>query len=210
MALNANPVPPDDDLPDTELLDCGRSLESVWAVHDAEGPPDPHLLRCPHCAAALRELHALDDLVRQARSADEDTAAADPARLTARVMDIVRLELRPGRSLPLGEVDEDLWIVEAAAAKSFRAAADAVPGVRAGSCQVLPLTPGAGRVRGPVTVRLEVAAALSWNLQDVAEAVRTAVTSAAVRALGLDVRAVDVAVIDILDDEDAPDGGDRG
>ncbi|QKW10504.1 hypothetical protein HUT18_32885 [Streptomyces sp. NA04227] len=202
MALNANPVPPDD-----ELLPCGRSLESLWAAHDENGPADPHVAHCPHCTAALDELHALDEVVRQARTAEEDPE--DASRLTRRVMDIVRLELRPGRSLPLGEADEDLWIVEAAAAKSFRSAADSVPGVRAGSCQVLPLTPGAGRVRGPVAVRLDIAAALSWNLQEVAEAVRAAVSAAADRSIGLEVRTVDVSVVDVLDEDQQDGGGSR-
>ncbi|MFF2848051.1 hypothetical protein ACFVT5_17290 [Streptomyces sp. NPDC058001] len=206
MALNANPGPPDG-VPDDEILACGRSLESIWAVHETpEADRDPHLRDCPYCSAALRELTELDLLVAHARTADETAAGdgegPDTDRFTARVMDIVRLELRPGRTLPLGDHEEDLWIVEAAAAKTFRAAADALPGVRAGSCQVLPATPGADRARGPVRVRLEVLASLRWNLQEVADAVRDRVTDAAHRRLGMEVRSVDVTVVDLLDDDD--------
>ncbi|MFI5943375.1 hypothetical protein ACIBCB_24380 [Streptomyces uncialis] len=217
MALNVNPLPSGDgpgtpDGPAGELLPCGRSLESVW---DAQGTPeaerDTHLRTCPHCGAALRELTTLDRLVQRARVTDE-AGTADPreaARFTARVMDVVRLELRPGRTLPLGDLDEDLWIVESAAAKTFRAAVDALPGVRAGSCQVHPADPadsGSGVPRGPVRVRLEVEVSALRNLQEAAEAVRAATVRAGAERLGLTVGRVDVTVTDLLA---ADDGRDR-
>ncbi|MCX4662381.1 hypothetical protein [Streptomyces uncialis] len=217
MALNVNPLPSGDgpgtpDGPAGELLPCGRSLESVW---DAQGTPeaerDTHLRTCPHCGAALRELTTLDRLVQRARDTDE-AGTADPreaARFTARVMDVVRLELRPGRTLPLGDLDEDLWIVESAAAKTFRAAVDALPGVRAGSCQVHPADPadsGSGVPRGPVRVRLEVEVSAHRNLQEAAEAVRAATVRAGAERLGLTVGRVDVTVTDLLA---ADDGRDR-
>ncbi|MEU0685521.1 hypothetical protein [Streptomyces uncialis] len=217
MALNVNPLPSGDgpDTPDGpagELLPCGRSLESVW---DAQGTPeaerDAHLRTCPHCVAALRELTTLDRLVQRARDTDEaDTAdPREAARFTARVMDVVRLELRPGRTLPLGDPDEDLWIVESAAARTFRAAADALPGVRAGSCRVRPADPadgGSGVPRGPVRVRLEVAVSPHRNLQEAAEDVRAATVRAGAERLGLAVGRVDVTVTDLLA---ADDGRDR-
>ncbi|MGK5529832.1 hypothetical protein [Streptomyces sp. URMC 129] len=200
MALNEPPGErsgePADEPVDGEPLPCGRSLREVWDLWD-EGPADadPHLRSCPHCTAALDELRLLGDVVRQTRTAEP----AEPGThaVTARVMDIVRLELRPGRTLPLGEPDEDTWVVEAAAARVCRAAAESLPGVRAGSCRVAP--PEDGARRGPVRVRLEIVADLSWTVPALADAVRDRVAAAAREDLGLDVDAIDVAVVDMTD-----------
>ncbi|MFJ1647870.1 hypothetical protein [Streptomyces sp. NPDC088258] len=205
---------------DEEPLPCGRELSAVWEAWDAgESARDPHLSDCPHCAAALADLAALDDAVREAR-ADEPPDRAGLAELTGRVMDIVRLELRPGRTLPLGGPEDDAWIVEAAAARAFRAAAESLPAVRAGSCRIGPLDPGAARRsgtaaggagdRGPVRVRLEVVAGLRWPLPELAESVRARVAAAAEDAIGIEVARIDVLIVDVLDDEDAAGPGHHG
>ncbi|WP_059007583.1 hypothetical protein [Streptomyces specialis] len=194
MALNE----PADESPDEELLPCGRSLMEVWEVWDeGRAGADPHLGACPHCAAALDELRLLGDVVRQTRTAERDEP--ETYAVTARVMDIVRLELRPGRALPLGGPDEDTWVVEAAAAGVFRSAAESLPGVRAGSCRVVPPAPGAGGPRGPVRVRLEVVADLSWTVPELADAVRVRVAAAARDDIGLEVGAIDIVVVDMTD-----------
>ncbi|MFC8075491.1 hypothetical protein ACFUN8_08100 [Streptomyces sp. NPDC057307] len=204
-----------------ELLPCGRELSVVWEAWDAvDGSPgavgprvvapdiagwhvsDPHLVECPYCSAALADLAALGEAVDRTREA-VPPGPAEVSDLTTRVMDIVRLELRPGRSLPLGEPDEDLWIVEAAAARAFRAAAESLPGVRAGSCRISP------RERGPVNVRLEVAAALHLNLPELAEEIRARVADSARDAIGIEVESIDVLVIDLFDDDD-DDGEEEG
>ncbi|MEU0695912.1 hypothetical protein ABZ349_18235 [Streptomyces niveus] len=196
-----------------ELLSCGRELSAVWDAWDdrdsaggSSGVADPHLVECPYCSAALADLAALGEAVDRTRAA-ERPGPAEVSDLTARVMDIVRLELRPGRSLPLGEPDEDLWIVEAAAARAFRGAAESVPGVRAGSCRIGP------RERGPVRVRLEVAAALHLSLPDLAEEIRARVAAAARDTIGIEVESIDVLVVDLFDgdgdgDEDGAGDGD--
>ncbi|MFH8983950.1 Asp23/Gls24 family envelope stress response protein [Streptomyces varsoviensis] len=191
-----------DDATDDATLPCGRTLSTVW---DSEGD-DPHVAGCPHCQEALAGLGVLDSYVRQAR------AAADPPaeEITARVMDLVRAELRPGRPLPLGEPEEDAWIVETAAARTFRAAAESLSGVLAGSCRVVPLdaeavrgTTERGRApyRGPLRVTLEVAATADWTVPELADRVRELVAEAARRTVGMDVAEIDVSVVDILDEE---------
>jgi hypothetical protein len=203
MAMSGTPEPPEERLP------CGRTLRSVWEAWDegpAPGGGDPHPADCPHCAAALDRLAVLEDFAREVRSEDarqerDDATLAAADAVTARVMDIVRLELRPGRTLPLGAPDEDAWIVEAAAAKVLRSAVDALPGVRAGSCRISPLDPApapAGGARGPLRARIEVAADLTWTVPELAAAVRERVLAAATDAVGMEVAAVDVAVVDIL------------
>ncbi|MGW1927088.1 hypothetical protein ACWCQ0_50995, partial [Streptomyces massasporeus] len=187
MALNADRQPVDG--ADDGLLPCGRSLEAVWdgAVERGRSPAAEaaHRATCPHCSAALADLRTLDALVTAARELDPPGGAD---ALTARVMDVVRLELRPGRALPLGSGPDDTgWIFEAAAARELRAAADGLPGIRAGSCRVRPLGGGAGKVgrgRGPLGVHVEVAATLE-ALPAAAEAVRGAVFAVADRVLGM-------------------------
>ncbi|MEW1718082.1 hypothetical protein [Streptomyces sp. NPDC093109] len=227
MALNARPgrpgepgeTPGHEQIHDEEPLPCGRELSAVWEAWDAgEASGDPHLTTCPHCAAALADLAALDDAVREART-DEAPDPAGLAELTGRVMDIVRLELRPGRTLPLGGPEDDAWIVEAAAARAFRAAAETLPSVRAGSCRITPLDPDAARRpttagagpgdRGPVRVRLEVAAGLRWRLPELAESVRERVAEAAREAIGIDVARIDVLIVDVLDAAEHEEGGHR-
>ncbi|MER7394981.1 Asp23/Gls24 family envelope stress response protein [Streptomyces sp. NPDC000151] len=179
-------------------LPCGRTLSEVWEAAE-ETPDDPHTAGCPHCQEAVAELGVLDDYVRRARGGDADEAAeaADAAaaeRITARVMDLVRTDLRPGRTLPLGEPADDAWITEAAAAKAFRAAAEALPAVFAGSCKVTLQAPD-----GPATVNMEVAAGLEWPLPELAERIRERVLAAADEVVGMSVSAVDVTVVDLID-----------
>lgn len=186
-----------------ERLACGRLLSDVWARWD-DRADDPHAATCPHCTAALNDLRALDAAVHAQPTGPEP----DVSNLAARVMEVVRMELRPGRTLPLGDLDEDLWIVEAAVARELRAAAEDVPGVRAGSCRVSPPTgaprPGSPQsgARGPVTVSLDIAVPPVPDLQGVAAEVRSRVTRAADTALGLALAQVDVTVVDILDQTD--------
>ncbi|MFK4065176.1 hypothetical protein [Streptomyces sp. NPDC029674] len=192
---------------ENELLPCGRDVWSVWERAE-NGEADPHALACPHCTDARHTLRHLEDVVAAAREADPREPEPDASALVGRVMDVVRLELRPGRTLPLGEEDEDAWIVEAAAARTVRAAAETLPGVRAGSCRIEALPrDGHGdaaaerRPRGPVRIRTEVAVTLAWNLPEVAERVRRRVLEAVDAELGMRVATVDVTVADIIDDD---------
>lgn len=210
MAMNENGAPRSasfDGPSEEETLPCGRHLAQVWERAETD-ERDPHAADCPHCAEALRALRTLENVVARARDDDPPAPRWDTAALADRVMDVVRLELRPGRTLPLGEADEDAWIVEASAARTFRAAVDTLPGVRAGSCRIevdppdaSAPDPPAGRLpRGPARVRVEVQVGLAENLQRVADQVRARVTGAAERELGMRLAAVDVAVVDLLDD----------
>ncbi|ARF76876.1 hypothetical protein ACPEIF_25400 [Streptomyces sp. NPDC012600] len=210
MAMSANPGRPEEGrYEEEERLACGRLLSDVWDAWDTgRTAADPHLASCPHCSAALAELTGLGDAVRRTCAEEPGFPEAATAAVTARVMDLVRLELRPGRPLPLGEPEEDHWIVEATAARLLRAAVDALPGVRAGSCRIAPLDPA--DPTGPVHVRVEVAASLGRSLPDVADAVRVRIAEAADRDIGIRLGAADVRVVDILEEEDGGSGHGRG
>ncbi|MGW4745632.1 Asp23/Gls24 family envelope stress response protein [Streptomyces sp. NPDC004290] len=200
MAMNTphDPVAEDDDL---ELLACGRDLASVW---ETAGRPDadPHTAGCPYCRGAVEDLERLRAAALPATS--PPAAEIDTAALVRRVMDVVRLELRPGRDLPLGEVEEDTWIYESVAARALRAAAEEVPGVRAGSCRITPPGSRTDPARGPVAVRVGVTVAYGLDLMTASEAVRDRVAQAARERLGLAVSAVDVTVTDLHEPPDQP------
>ncbi|WOX11205.1 Asp23/Gls24 family envelope stress response protein [Streptomyces sp. N50] len=198
---------------DDELLPCGRLLSRTWEDWE-RGADDPHLRTCPHCRQAVRGLDDLESVVRGLQ-AETDTAASayDTEPLTRRIMDVVRLELRPGRPLPLGEPVEDLWIMEAVVARALRAAAESVPGVRAGSCRLREGGDGDGD-GGTVEVRLEIHAPADAPLPELAARVRERVWEAADRELGMDITAVDIRVTDLVpaslsDDDDDEDDDDQ-
>jgi uncharacterized alkaline shock family protein YloU len=198
---------------DDELLPCGRRLSRTWEDWE-RGADDPHLRTCPHCRQAVRGLDDLESVVRGLQAETDTTASAyDTEPLTRRIMDVVRLELRPGRPLPLGEPAEDLWIMEAVVARAVRAAAESVPGVRAGSCRLREGVDGDGD-GGTVEVRLEIHAPADAPLPELAARVRERVWEAADRELGMDITAVDIRVTDLVpaslsddDDDDDQEGG---
>ncbi|MFF7203346.1 Asp23/Gls24 family envelope stress response protein [Streptomyces sp. NPDC008141] len=196
---------------DVDLLPCGRDLFRTVEQGQSE-QSDAHARSCPYCAAVLSETALLNEVVRRAGDGGSADGGDDSAR-TARIMDVVRLELSPGRNLPLGGRDEDTWITEAATARTFRAAAASLTGVHIGDCVIRPLDaadPGPARwPRGPVHVRLDAVVARTWDLQDVAARIRERITSAADTELGMDVAVIDVRIADILDLEAGDEGGER-
>ncbi|MEU3957926.1 hypothetical protein AB0F45_37620, partial [Streptomyces achromogenes] len=177
--------PPGSDVPpDDERLPCGRLLGRVWSDRE-EGTADGHQGTCPHCR---RELAGLRTAVRHVRDETRSTPGFDAAALTQRVMDVVRLELRPGRPLPLGQPDEDLWIMESVAARTLRSAAEQVPGVQAGSCRIERPTRQRTCHRPPRHPR-----PLTPGLAD---EVRRHVREAADRHLGMNVTDINVSITD--------------
>ncbi|RII11774.1 hypothetical protein DSC45_28080 [Streptomyces sp. YIM 130001] len=183
---------------DDERLPCGRLLSEVSEAWE-DRTEDTHLDTCPYCRQAVEDLERLGSAVRSLREEGADEAPYDSSTIVRRVMDVVRLELRPGRPLPLGEPDEDLWIMESVAARSLRAAAETVPGVRAGSCRLRPV-PGDGADGGTVELRLEIHAPSQARLPALADEVRTRVREAMDGALGMEVSAVDIRITDLVDE----------
>ncbi|MEW2568830.1 Asp23/Gls24 family envelope stress response protein [Streptomyces sp. NPDC047070] len=200
MTAHTDPPNADTGGVDDEQLPCGRLLSRVWDDWEQQ-TDDPHRQTCPHCRQAVLDLDDLEFAVRGLRDETADGYASEVTSLTRRVMEVVRLELRPGRPVPLGEPDEDLWIMEAVAARALRAAAETVPGVRAGSCRLLPLSTS-GTADGPVEVRLGIHAPAGVSLPELAEEVRRRVREAADRELGVAVATIDVHVTDLIDTAD--------
>ncbi|MDX2388996.1 Asp23/Gls24 family envelope stress response protein [Streptomyces sp. DK15] len=214
MAMNESPGPRHDPADDEGFLPCGRDLADLWERQDpdprtvddhpapdpdpdpeADPDPDAHPEGCPDCAGALAELARLRAAVRHGTAVAAAGREADASRLAANVMDVVRLELRPGRTLALGDEDEDAWIQEAVAARAFRSAAEQVPEVRAGSCRVGP-DEGTG-ARTPARVRIEVSIAVDHDLRAAADRIRRGIADAARHDLGMPLTSIDVVVTDL-------------
>ncbi|MFF5534609.1 hypothetical protein ACFY71_19360 [Streptomyces cinerochromogenes] len=189
----ASDVPP---FAGDEVLPCGRLLSRVWEqARDAAPAVDPHTLSCPYCREAAEGLAAVNAATRALRAEDPPGLRA----LADRVMNIVRAEVRLGRLLPLADPDRELRIAESAAAKALRQAADTVPGARAATCRLVPVGEGT-----EVRVTMTLAAALDRPLPDRVHQVRRSVLRSAGQDLGLDVTAVDIAVVDVLEPEPEP------
>jgi hypothetical protein len=206
---NHPPAAPPPDAPDPdgdERLPCGRLLSQVWGDWE-DGTEDDHRRTCPHCRRATADLEQLESTVRQLRdvtAVGPELIGIDTGALARRVMDVVRLELRPGRPLPLGRPEEDLRIMESVAARTLRAAAERVAGVRAGSCRIAPTAEF-----GQVTVALDIHAPVSTvDLKGLAEQVRHSVRRAADGRIGLDVAGIDIRITDLVEapgpDEEGP------
>jgi uncharacterized alkaline shock family protein YloU len=179
-----------------EVLSCGRLLSRVWErARDAVPAADPHTLSCPHCREAVEGLAAVSAATRALRAEDTPGLRA----LAARVMDVVRAEVRRGRLLPLSGGREPR-IAESAAARVLRRAADTVPGARAATCRLVPVGEGTG-----VRVAMTLAAALDHPLPERVRQVRRSVLHSAGRDLGMAVTAVDITVVDVLEPEPEPE-----
>ncbi|MEU1466422.1 hypothetical protein ABZ467_38740 [Streptomyces sp. NPDC005727] len=175
-----------------EVLVCGQLLSRAWEQSRDTEAADPHALSCPHCREAAEQLATVDAATRVLRVQETPRLHA----LTDRIMHIVRTEVRLGRLLPLANPDRGLQIAENVAAKVLRQAADAVPGTRAATCRLAPITEGTN-----VRVTMTVALTLDHPLPDRVLQVRRSVLHSAEQDLGLAVGAVDITVTDVLEPE---------
>lgn len=126
----------------------------------------------------------------------------------------VRLRLGLGRLLPLGGPADGAWIAERAAAAVLRdAAADSgavlgrlrIAGSDADSAPepVVPPPPSA-LPPGPLRIEADFATTVQRPLHVTADALRSALLTAASARLGLDVAEVDLRVTGLLDEEPGP------
>lgn len=187
MALN--PTPPDLDGP-AEPLACGRDAAAVWDRAEAGTPPDEHERNCPHCTAAYADAGRLGTLVN--RMAAEEIEP--PPSMVDAVMTAVMNELRPPDVLLLESPHGPNRLGRPAAAAVLRGVVDRMDGLRARSCRIEQVPE-----RFEADVAITVTARFGVDLASVTARVRQMVMAAAEQALGVPVRRVDIAVVDIWD-----------
>jgi hypothetical protein len=124
--------------------------------------------------------------------------------------DAVRRRLGLGRLLPLGGAADGAWLAERAAEAVLRRSAAEVPGVAPGRLRLALVDPDAAAAPavpappsalppGPLRIEADFAAVARDPLPVTAAALRTALFTAAVGLLDLEVAEVDLRVTELLD-----------
>ncbi|MER8158469.1 nucleopolyhedrovirus P10 family protein [Streptomyces sp. NPDC094472] len=135
--------------------------------------------------------------------------------VTDRLAQTVREQLRLGRLLPLGGREDGSWITEHAAGEVLRRAADEITDARLGALRIAPADPDTAATPAvppppsalpPGTLRIaaECGATLEEPLPVTADRLRDVLLDTATDRLGLLVEAVDVRVMDVLDELPPP------
>lgn len=189
---------------DETRLGCGRPVEDVWATADL--PPDAHEQTCPFCQDARHNLHELaeatDALVTQEAEAPE---YAPDSRVKDLVMQLVHVEVRRGRPIPLVHPLEgtppSLTISKQAVLDVIWRAADGMSGVRARHCQIeleaAVQEPGRPAV---VSLGVNVAVAAGISILEITEKLRTRLQEQIASETGLSTRRINVTVEDLYDE----------
>ena len=179
-------------------LACGADVDPLLEQAADGGQLNAHQRDCVHCRAAIGELTALWDPVRELAA----TPVPAPAELTATVLRrIRRLVHDVGYTLQItdgGAIRIAARIVAALARDSARL----VPGVRVAFGRSSHSTPGAsaGVLGRTAVVDLAVAVNYGMPVHDVARDIQRQVIAALHHGLGLQNVTVNVTVDDVLDD----------
>lgn len=193
---------------DQARLGCGRSIEDVW--DHADQPAHAHEAGCPFCAdarAGLARLSAATDELK--RHDDANPALQISSTVKTAVMGIARAEVRRTRRIPLeqappDQVEAPLTISEQAITTVVRAAADAVPGVRARRCSVDidkdALTSAASELLpAAIYVDLQLLVSAAIGIPAAMVEVRHRVTATVAERVGLSVTSIRITVADLYD-----------
>ena len=156
----------------SDTLDCGHSLAELSEYLDTGLIGDPeHLAQCPECQAGLASLRRLSALGNELIDADITEAGSGTDDWMQAILGNLRLELRPGRSIPVrGEEPGDILAeTEGSISALIRSIADGMPGTAAGKCRLQGdvTEPGA-----PITVDVELAVVYGHPLKEQAAALR--------------------------------------
>ncbi|MBP1134453.1 putative alkaline shock family protein YloU [Arthrobacter sp. PvP023] len=184
-------------IPDRNL-ECGHSLEELSTYLDTGDISDPrHLAECPDCQAALASLRNLKDLGTEFLGEEIAAAGKGTDDWMQSILDNLRLELRPGRTIPLrpDHPGDTLSQTEGAITALVRAVGDAVEGIAVGKCRLRGdvTVPGA-----PVTVEVQLAVLYGHQMMGKAAALREHLAAALARHTELNIAAIDLAVSDVL------------
>ena len=182
-----------------DTFECGHSLEQLSNYLDTGEFSDPgHLPDCPECQAGLASLRRLGELGDELVTADLAAAGNGTDDWMQSILDNLRLELRPGRDIPVhaGTAGDILTETEGSISALIRSVTDSHPGTAAGKCR---LDGDVGTPGAPVTVRVDVAVVFGHPLEERAAALRRDIAAALARHTELNIAAIDVTVADVLE-----------
>ncbi|WP_430593131.1 hypothetical protein [Humidisolicoccus flavus] len=180
---------------DDQLID-GFSLEELSEYLDnGRTPYNEEIEHSAECRRALVRLERLHELSDQLMAADRDENPAPESWFDGILQGISR-EVRAGRAIPIAHEDPEveLSVMEGTVRGLIRAAGDSVEGA------IIEKTEFEGDLTtlgAPITVTVSVTAFANTALPQLAEALRTAITTALMTHAELAIAAVDVRITDI-------------
>lgn len=183
----------------SDTLECGRSLAELSAYLDTGQIDDPvHVESCPECQAGLASLARLSEVGSDLLRSDVADAGSGNDDWMQSILDNLRLELRPGRSIPLRaeHPNDTLWETEGSILALVRSVADALPGTAAGKCRLHGdvTIPGAD-----ITVDVEIAVVYGHPLEVRAAELRQELAEALAVQTELSLQAINITVTDVLE-----------
>lgn len=199
-------------------LGCGRDVDDVWEHIDE--PPTEHEQTCPYCSEARANLSELSAATHDLTATDrDDPALAVPTAMLSTILEIVRTEVRRGRTIPLQrppapradhrgseqeqEWEPDLTVSEQVIATVVRETCDQNPLVEVRKVNVrtapAPTPTSSSSGRADVVLDLGVTVSRTSSIPDLIAALRHDLTDAIGTQIGLGVAGIDVFVQDIHD-----------
>jgi hypothetical protein len=185
-------------------LGCGRLVDDVLA--NADSPPDRHERSCPFCQEVRDSLGQLSDATAALTALEAQSPDYTPSsRVKDVVMQLVHVEVRRGRSLPLVTPSDGtpaaLAISKQAVLDVIWRTADDMTELRAGYCAVQ-LDGPAQQPGQPTAVRIDihVTVAAGSSIPDVTASLRTRLHDQIAAETGLRTGQITVAVEDLFHD----------
>lgn len=182
-----------------DTMECGHSLAELSAYLDTGEFSDPsHLEACPECQSGLASLRRLSRFAGDLVHADTAEAGSGTDEWMQSILSNLRLELRPGRTIPLHSDNpaDALSETEGAVTALIRSLVDAIPGTAAGKCRLLGdvTEPGAA-----ITVNVDVAVVYGQHLEARANEVRHRLAEALRTHTELNITGIDVTITDVIE-----------
>ncbi|MGO4805906.1 Asp23/Gls24 family envelope stress response protein [Arthrobacter sp. 2MCAF15] len=182
-----------------DMLGCGRSLADLSEYLDTGRIGDPgHLADCPECQSGLASLRSLAALGNELLDADTDAAGSGSDDWMKTILGNLRLELRPGRNIPLrADTPGDILTeTEGSIAALIRSVADSLPGTAAGKCR---LHGDVNEPGAPITVGVDLAVVYGHPMEERAATLRRKLATVLARQTELNITAIDVTITDVLE-----------
>lgn len=182
-----------------DTFECGHTLEELSQYLDTGEFPDPrHLETCPDCRNGLDSLRRLSTAGSELFSNDLAEAGSGNDDWMKNILANLKLELRPGRSIPLRSEHpaDTLTETEGSVLALVRSVTDLAPGAVAGRVRL------EGDVTVPgeaITVNLDLAVAFGNPLLGSAEALRQDLGETLARHTELNIAAIDITITDVID-----------
>jgi uncharacterized alkaline shock family protein YloU len=182
-----------------DTLGCGHTLEELSLYLDTGDFPDPgHLDSCPECRNGLDSLRRLSTAGSELFSSDLADAGSGSDDWMKNILANLKLELRPGRTIPLRSEDplDRLTETEGSVLALVRSVTDSTPGAVAGKVRL------EGDVTVPgeaITVNLDLAVVFGHPLLGRATALRRDLGEALARHTELNIAAIDITITDVID-----------